>query len=238
MAGTNRLLLALCALTLCAPAFAQQEAADGLRPPHSLSADVRIMSRSAPPLVRDHWVVFSYRPAPSARYVALRFEHESYAVLHPFQLNEEKVFVLVYRPPEGLDQLTYRISVDGLWMRDPANPEFSTDAFGTEFSRVGLEELRPAPARDPVVWRDGRVTFTFNGTPGRIVALPGSFNLWDPYVHVLDEIGQGVYTLTLRLPRGTYYYYFLENGKKRLDPANAETRYNAEGELVCYFQIP
>jgi hypothetical protein len=238
MAGTNKLFLTLCALALGAAAFAQQEAGDGLQPPQSLSADVRFMSRSTAPKVQDHWVVFSYRPAPSARYVAVRFEHEDYAILHPFQLNEQKIFVLVYRPPEGLDRLTYRISVDGLWMRDPANPEFSTDAFGTEFSHVGLEALRPAPARDPVIRPDGRVTFTYSGTPGRLVSLAGNFNVWDPYVHVLDEINQGVYSLTLRLPRGSYYYYFLENGKKRLDPANAEIRHDAEGELVCYFQIP
>ena len=68
--------------------------------------------------------------------------------------------------------------------------------------------------------------------------MAGTFNRWDPYLHVLDEIGGGTYSLTLRLPPGPYYYYFLENGRKRLDPDNAELRHASDGELVCYFQIP
>lgn len=236
MAGSRTLGLALCALLLGAASLAAQATRDG--PPYSLTTEVQIMRSSAAPLVREHWVVFSYRPTSSARYVAARFEHEGYAVLHPFRLNEQKVFVLVYRPPEGLDELTYRISVDGLWMRDPANPVYSTDSFGTEYSHVGLEGLRPSPARDPVVSRDGRVTFTYRGAPGRIVAVAGSFNSWDPYVHVLDELAEGLYSLTLRLPPGPHYYLLVDNGRRRLDPANDEIRRDSEGQLASYFHVP
>jgi hypothetical protein len=238
MAGSRWLSLAICALTLGAAALSAQAVSDVGAPPYSLTTEVQIMRSSAAPLVREHWVVFSYRPSSSARYVAARFEHESYSVLHPFKLNEQKVFVLVYRPPEGLDELTYRISVDGLWMRDPANPEYSKDSFGTEYSHVGLEELRPWPARGPVISSDGRVTFTYRGAPGGIVTVAGSFNQWDPFVHVLDEIDDGVYSLTLRLPRGSHYYYLLENGRKRLDPSNEEIRRDSEGQLVSCFHIP
>jgi hypothetical protein len=188
--------------------------------------------------VRDHWVVFTYRPTSSARYVALRFEHESYAVLHPFQLNQKKIFVLVYPPPAGMEELTYRISVDGMWMSDPANPDVTVDTFGTEYSHVDLTDLLPAAEVDPVVAADGTVTFTYRGTPERLVSITGSFNLWDPYVHAMEEIAQGVYAITLRLPAGPYYYYFLENGKKRLDPYNQEIRHNSEGEVTCYFEVP
>jgi hypothetical protein len=229
--------LLLLALAAGSGAFAEVSATES-HPPHSLAAEVNVMSHSVEPFVSNQWVVFTYRPAPSARYVALRFEHEGYAVLHPFQLNEKKIFVFVYQPPEGLDRLTYRISVDGMWMRDPANPVFSTDAFGAEYSHVSLEGLAPPPEREPVVESDGRVTFTFRGTPDRVVSVSGSFNLWDPFVHVMDEVAWGVYSITFRLPKGQYYYYFLENGKKRLDPFNPEIRHNVEGELVCSFQIP
>jgi hypothetical protein len=57
-------------------------------------------------------------------------------------------------------------------------------------------------------------------------------------VHVFDEVADGVYSLTLRLPGGSHYYYLLENGRKRLDPANEETRRDSEGQLVSYFQVP
>jgi hypothetical protein len=239
MSDTNKLWTLLFAVVACSGAFPESEAPAEDRLPLSLNAEVRFLSRSTPPLVQEHWVVLSYRPAPAARYVAARFEHEGYAVLHPFQLNEAKTFVLVLRPPEGVDRLTYRISVDGIWMRDPANPDFSADGFGIEYSHVDLAGLLPEPEKDPVVRADGRVTFTYHGTPGRIVSIAASFNQWDPYVHALEEVADGTYSLTVRLPRGMdYYYYFLENGNKRLDPANGEIRHNLEGDLVCYFQIP
>jgi len=238
MAGTIKPWLLVAALCICAFAFAENASPSAERPPQSLEAEVNIMGKSAAPFVRDHWVVFSFRPAPAARYVALRFEHESYATLHPLLLNEKKLFILIYRPPEGLARLTYRMCVDGMWMRDPANPDFTTDALGTEYSNVGLENLLPEPPRDPMIARDGRVTFTYRGTPGRLVSIAATFNLWDPFVHVLDEVSPGVYTIAIRLLAGPVHYYFLENGNKRLDPANGEIRHDSEGELVSYFHVP
>jgi len=239
MTRTKLFCFLLLTLASAASIFPQAAAAEPGLPPHSLRAEVSILGRAVAPYPRDFWVVFSYRPVSSARFVAVRFEHEGYSVLHPLALNEKSTFVLVYRPPATLDRLTYRMGVDGLWMRDPANPVYTTDSFGTEYSQVDLSGLFPAPEHDPIVHADGEVTFTLRGEPGRIVSVAGSFNRWDPFVHALEETSPGVYSLTLRLPRGAaYYYYFLSNGGKLLDPANDETRRSPEGELVCYFQVP
>jgi hypothetical protein len=35
-----------------------------------------------------------------------------------------------------------------------------------------------------------------------------------------------------------YYYYFLENGRKRLDPNNQETRRDTEGQMVNRLSNP
>ena len=230
---TRTMLLTLLLIISCAGAAPAQAP-----PPHSLRAEVDVMARAAPPFVRDSWVVFSYRTTASARYVALRFEHEGYRVLHPMALNQRNTFVLVYEPPAGLDRLTYRMSVDGLWVRDPANPHFSADAFGTEYSTVDLGDLRPASSRDPLVRADGEVTFTLRSEPGRLVSIAGSFNRWDPFVHPLEETRPGEYSVTLRLPAGEHYYYFLSNGGKLLDPANDDTRRGPQGDLVCWFRVP
>lgn len=235
MGRAKALGLILTTLIAAVPLAAETEHA---RPPHTVIAEINQLTRSAPPRIEDRWVIFTYRPAPSARYVALRFEHEDYAILHPMALNEKLLFVLVYEPPTGLGELTYRMSVDGMWMRDPANPDYTTDAFGTPYSRVDLSAI---PAREPAgphVREDGRVTFLLHAPPGELVTLAGSFNRWDPFVHVMDEMESGVYELTLRLAPGVYYYYFLENGRKTLDPTNRELKRGSEGEIVNSVVMP
>jgi hypothetical protein len=242
MAGTTRwLLLGVLGIVAIAARGEAQVLAAGRterRPPHSLVADVNLLGKAVPPWIHERWVVFSYRPTETARFVAVRFAHEDYAVLHPLEVNERGTFVLIYQPPPGLDTLTYRMSVDGLWMRDPSNPRHRTDSFGTSYSLVDLAALPAAPAPGPIVETGGRVTFSLRADPNRLVSVAGSFNRWDPFVHVLDEVNAGLYRITLRLPPGEYYYYFLDSGRKTLDPANVQIRRNADGELVSAFPVP
>ena len=65
-------------------------------------------------------MLLSYPADPRVRLVGARFEHESYQEFHPYFRNENGVFVLLLDVPEGLETLTYRICVDGVWTYDPS----------------------------------------------------------------------------------------------------------------------
>ena len=64
-----------------------------------------------------------------------------------------------------------------------------------------------------------RVTFQVTADPKSEVFLAGVFNQWDPRRHQMKDIrGTGKFTLTLKLPKGSYEYKFVVNGSWMVDP--------------------
>jgi hypothetical protein len=224
-----RFLLLACLAGAAGPLF-------GANP---LSLDIAVMTLTAaqPPRMVDDKLILSYKPSHPVRYVAARFAHESWKILHTYARNEHDVFVLDYAVPEGVRDIRYRIVVDGLWITDPANPRVDSDAMGDEFSVVTLESEPVRPIVNPKLERSGAVTFTFRGTPGRRVSLLGDFNNWDPFMDYLAEKSPGFYTLTLRMPAGPHWYVFFTEGRRVLDMFNAESGVDPDGTTVSYFSL-
>ncbi len=204
--------------------------------PSTYTPTIHSIDRERAPFIQNRHVVFTYEPSASARFVALRFEHENYAVIHPYSVNVKNVFVLVYEPPQGTERLVYRVSVDGLWKHDRANPSSITDLAGRRYSVVDLREIGEPPLRNPTL-RDGSVRLTFTGQPGMSVSVCGSFNGWDPFADSLPEISPGRYTIDLTLAGGEYHYYFFVNGERTVDPYNPEYRRSPDDYIVSYFAL-
>ena len=204
---------------------------------------IQSVERAGPPRFLNRQVLLSYMPdspAHPVRLVAASFEHERYGVFHPYVRNANGVFLLLLDVPEGLESLTYRIAVDGLWTYDPANPQRFDDGSGVVFSTFSLEGLPPRSLISPEVRSEGEVTFRYRGRPGRFVSLIGEFNHWDPFWEPMPEDSRrpGLYQLTLRLPPGPHYYVFSVDGDRVPDPLNVELAENAEGYRVSTFQVP
>jgi hypothetical protein len=187
-----------------------------------------------PPRMVDDVLILSCKPELPKQFVGVRFAHEQWKILHPYTMNERGVFVLDYPVPEGVREIRYRIVVDGLWMTDPANPITDTDAAGVVFSVYTLEKdpvriiVNPKP-------EGNALTFVFQGTPGRRVALVGDFNNWDPFMDPLEETAPGVYSISLRVPGGEHWYYFFSDGRRLLDRFNARTGVDPDGATLSYF---
>jgi hypothetical protein len=127
--------------------------------------------------------------------------------------------------------LEYRMVIDGLWTTDPANPFTIRDyVSGLLYSAVSIPALDKIPAT--LKGPPGTLNFSFNGPPGEIVTVAGSFNGWDPFMYELAENPAGVYSLTLPLPPGTYQYIFFHRGERYLDPNNFRRVYTREGKAA------
>jgi len=201
------------------------------------------------PLIVEDAVIFT---APSSyRRVGVAFAHEGFAKVYWFQKlmipnenagpwikekppadlhRDSGLLFFIYTIPEDLrGDLEYRLIIDGLWVRDPLNPNYRTDpASGVVRSVLPIPPIkRPdSPNRGP----EGTLTFTFYAPPGEIVTVAGSFNNWDPFMYELRETRSGYYTLSLPLPPGTYQYTFFHRGERRLDPNNPNRIYTREGK--------
>ena len=199
---------------------------------------VRDTTRAETPRVLDTHVLLTYETPVPRRYVGARFDDEQYSILHLYVRNEHGVFILLRPIPEQTATLRYRIVIDGLWREDPFNPLSAVDEQGIKFS---ILEFPPKPQQKiaaPTVEPTGRVTLSFAGAPGKAITVAGSFNNWDPFTHRLREREPGVYETTLRLLPGRYYYVFVVDGQKNIDPFNEQTAVDPDGNTVSTLYVP
>jgi hypothetical protein len=199
-----------------------------------------IRTMQAPHLVGDT-LILTYRPREPVRFVGARFQHEQWAVLHAYSVNEHGVFVLDYPLPGNATQvgfrLSYRIVADGVWMADPSNPSAEIDDRGVEVSVYEVESEVERAVVNPEL-KAGRATFVYHGAPGARVSLVGDFNAWDPFAELMSEIRPGEFTATIEVRPGRHYYAYFAGGRKVLDEANSETGVDPDGRRVNSFTVP
>jgi hypothetical protein len=205
---------------------------------HLMEVRIKGIDRAGPPQYLDRQVLLSYKTSEPVRLVGARFAHEEYRVFHIYFRNDHDVFLLLLDVPEDVEELRYRMVVDGLWISDPFNPHSEEDSFGRVFSVFSLRDRPERTAVSPEIHRQGSVTFFFRTLPNRAVSVAGDFNNWDPFWHRLQETKPGEYRLTVRMPPGKHFYYYIVNGQRVLDPINQDTARDYEGFRVSTFFLP
>ncbi|MDR1143732.1 MAG: isoamylase [Spirochaetaceae bacterium] len=203
------------------------------------------------PRILEDTIVFT--ASSSYRRVGIAFAHEGFGKVYWFRrlmvpneragpwvkgkppadlYRDSGVFFYIFSIPEDLaGNLEYRLIVDGLWVRDPLNPDYRPDpSSGIIRSVVSIPPIRrpDTPNRGP----PGTLTFTYYAESGGTVTVAGSFNRWDPFMYELREVSPGRYTLSLPLPPGAYQYAFFYRGERHLDPNNPRRVYTREGKAA------
>ena len=143
----------------------------------------------------------------------------------------------VYKVPDRINELEYRLIINGLWTIDPVNPKSRKDPVsGLIWSVLSIPARKPYP--DPLNGLPEGLSFSFNGPSGETVTVAGNFNGWDPFMYELKEGPLGVYSLTLPLPPGKYQYVFYHRGKRYIDPYNPRRIYAKDGSAASEIIIP
>ena len=138
------------------------------------------------------------------------------------------ILFYTFTVPRDMQEISYRLVIDGLWTTDPANPRKKMDLYsGIEYSVFSVPFIKRSPEMQNS--ETGKITFTLKAPPGETVAVAGNFNSWDPFMYQMREISPGTYTLTLPLPPGNYQYVFYHRGQRILDPENNRKAYTREG---------
>ena len=205
---------------------------------HMSEVQIKGIESAGPPQYLERQVLLSYQSSNPVRLVGARFAHEDYRIFHIYFRNENDVFLLLLDPPEEVEELRYRMVVDGLWINDPYNPLSRQDDFGRIFSVFDLNNRPARTVVSPETHSDGSVTFLFQTLPNRAVSVADDFNNWDPFWHRLREIEPGVYRTTVHMPPGQHFYYYVVNGARVLDPINQNTARDYEGFRVSTFNLP
>jgi len=220
-----------------------------------LSQLLRIHSPIAPVIV-ENYVIFT--ADSGLRRIGVAFAHEHFANVYWFRplvipqdrLNDQFDPLIssgtymdsglqfhVYRIPANLRELEYRLVINGLWTIDPLNPQTRRDPVsGLAMSVLSLSN-RPTPP-NPLNGLPEGLNFSFRGPPGEIVTVAGNFNGWDPFMYQLREYPEGVYSITIPLPPGTYQYVFYHRGQRYVDPYNPRRIYSRDGNAASEIVVP
>lgn len=207
--------------------------------PPSLHLDMMTMEKAGPPERRGEYVLFTYSSGKTTLRVGIAFEHENFASVHTLSRNSKDVFVLAYSYPKNQDKLVYRFVVDGLWRSDPRNSNTVETPQNVTLSSFELPRTPEEETRTLKVSKPGEVTFYYRSGGARNVSVAGSFNNWDPYMYRLKKVEgkEDLYSITLPLPEGTYYYHFIVDGKRKPDPDNPEKMVSSSGETVSVVRV-
>jgi len=212
---------------------------------------LRSISAPGKPEIYDDGVVFT---APSSHNrVGISFAYEGYAKVYWFKrlmVPRDRAELMVNGKmlknvdpnvdsgimfhlqiiPEGLQNMDYRMIIDGLWTIDPYNPLTITGSSGITESRLPLPSK---PKNSPIqVTPPGTYRFVYQTLPGELVTVGGNFNNWDPFMYVLEETSPGFYVLTLNLPPGIIQYMFYHRGEQIPDQFNARKLYSRDGRII------
>ena len=68
----------------------------------------------------------------------------------------------------------------------------------------------------------GNCTFAYTDPQAETVSLVGSFNNWDRTSVPMKRVDRGTWAVSVRLPRGVYYYQFVVDGRTWVVPPYAD----------------
>ena len=191
---------------------------------------------ASPPEIIDNHLVLTYKGNRHYRFVGAAFKHEDFKIIHPFYVNTNGVYILTYPLEKGINELDYRLVVDGLWMTDPKNPKRIRDTGGISFSRFSVPEKTENPESPSVSGM--KTTFLYQGSPGQRVYVYGDFNNWDPYMYRMKELPENnYYLITIRISPGRYKYKFIVDGTTLADPLNDEKTVDIFGQTASVFSV-
>ena len=156
---------------------------------------------------------------------------------NPAPYRDSGLLFHVYQVPETINELEYRLVINGLWTVDPVNSRSRRDPVsGLALSVLPIPQRTSRP--DPLRGLPAGLDFSFKGPPGEIVYVAGNFNGWDPFMYELREYPAGVYSISLPLPPGSYQYVFFHNGQRFVDPHNPRRVYSRDGSAASVIDVP
>ena len=149
--------------------------------------------------------------------------------------DEKKLLFYIFPIPENVNEIRYRLVIDGLWSSDPVNPYTVFDyTHGMSVSAVTVpfyKEYKTA------IEGKNTVRFTYLGEAKQRIKLAGSFNNWDPFMYFMEETSEGIYELTLPLPKGTHTYSYFLGTEMKVDITNHERVYSSDGKVVSLLTL-
>ena len=232
----NCFLCALFFIIAVSPLAAKPKAAADYTLDDLVYADlVSSINHVSEPYLNGDYIIFTQEY--TSRYVGIAFDFEKYRTIHQFQIKKirdeslevkDSLYFYILKLPKTVQELNYRIVVDGLWTTDPMN---SSRVYNQEAGLLlsHFDATRSIPDVTELK-ENGMVRFVYVGKSGQRVRLGGSFTNWDSWIYEFKEVKPGVYQCDLPLPPGQYEYAYYTGVNSFPDRTNPERCYSPDGK--------
>lgn len=200
------------------------------------------INESSSPQVLDNFIVFTYPKGP--RFVGIAFDFENFKTIHHYEKHvlrdvdetvRNEIFFYLLEKPKNLDEIKYRLVIDGIWTEDFENNLKKYDEkSGLTLSYVELKNNHIDITNSK---EQNGVKFVYKGESGLQIRLGGTFTSWDSWIYELNETKPGFYELTIPLPTGKYYYNYFIGMERFVDKTNPDRAYTNEGRAVSVITV-
>ncbi len=152
---------------------------------------------------------------------------------------EEKLRLWYYVWTEDLPmgEYRYKLVIDDIFVSDPLNSVIKPDGRGGFYSLLKLDKDFEVFKSNPRRIHGNLYEFVYKDLRASRVILVGSFNNWNPYQYEMTRYKGGVWRITISLPKGTHYYYFIVDDEIVPDPLNYNTVHDKFGNTVNVFEV-
>jgi len=133
--------------------------------------------------------------------------------------------------------INYKYNIDGYWSHDTMNINTIDDNAGSYLSQTTFSTTENAQFVTFKVRKKGIIEFRTFRPSARIISLVGDFNNWNPENDILYKNSRGIWTIKKRLPRGTYRYIFIVDGKWKTDMYNPRTSSHPGGNICSLITV-
>ncbi len=138
------------------------------------------------------------------------------------------------------EKVSYKYMVNGIWIKDPINPEAEDDHYGSFVSTaypVFSRENKRTTYRILKERDISYVEFRIYNENASYISVIGDFNNWNPENDVLIKGSDNIWRLKKRLTRGQYRYMFLVDGTWSVDLYNKDSASNDVGKICSLLTI-
>ncbi len=183
------------------------------------------------PLIGENYILFL--ATNKARKIEISFSFNDWKKV-PMNYDEKNnIWYLIVTNNLKKARYLYMLCIDDIFVPDPLNTNTISDKRGNMISFFVLEKDIQNILINPRYIGNNLYEFFYRDINAEKVYLAGTFNNWNPFEIKLTNIGKGFWKAQIYLPpQRLHAYYFLVDGKVKLDPLNPKILFDKNGNMV------
>ncbi len=208
--------------------------------PFEKYVDFGLLKKAGPPRIIENNILFTIEGKPDS-IAFLRTNLDNWQKNYYFKSSLYNILYALVPYTSNMKTIKYKINIEGYWVSDPSNPEYTLDDYGTNISTIIIPDEEEYFENTPIIEETKnlikKVTFKYYDPKAKEVNFVCSIDNWSHYTYPMKYYNNGLWITTKFFTQGTYQYYFLVDGEKVVDIENVNKLWDLKRGQVSFFII-